>query len=80
MERKVCCADGCVGSFANIVALIFLPSFSPTAMRFVSDLGFYAGAGPSSAAATQQEDLLDDDTLKCAICMQLCERPVTVRF
>ncbi|KAG7672878.1 putative E3 ubiquitin-protein ligase ORTHRUS 2 [Nannochloris sp. 'desiccata'] len=35
------------------------------------------GAGPSSAAATQEEDLMGDDTLKCAICMQLCERPVT---
>jgi hypothetical protein len=41
---------------------------------------FGAGAGPSSAAAAQEEDLMDDDTLKCAICMQLCERPVTVSF
>ena len=45
--------------------------------------------GPSSATGaatgTAQDDddddnLLDDDTLKCAICMQLCERPITVRL
>lgn len=49
-------------------------------MRLVSSGAGTNGAGPSSAAATQEENFMDDDTLKCAICMQLCERPVTVRF
>lgn len=35
--------------------------------------------GKAAAKENNDNDLLDDDTLKCAICFDLCVRPVTVR-
>ena len=33
----------------------------------------------ATAEAKEEQSTLLDDTLKCAICFDLCERPITVR-
>lgn len=38
-----------------------------------------AGSGANAKAAADEDSLLDDEALKCTICLNLCERPVTVR-
>ncbi len=46
-----------------------------------TDVSHTLAEGKGKAAATEKEEgssVLDDDTLKCAICFDLCVRPVTV--
>ena len=59
--------------------LLHLPLSSAPDAKGKAKAGSAAAAAPAPAAAAAPGATMFDETLKCAVCMELCERPVTVR-
>ena len=59
----------------GLAAAALLPDSQPASCWLAGD-----DKGKAAATEVKGNSMLDDDTLQCAICFDLCVRPVTVRL